>query len=74
MGRPRKRRLFPVAVTIAEAVDVLGCRPRTIRSALQDGRLVARKTPDDNRKLILVCDLVDFVKTWPLTEIRSRIP
>ena len=70
MPRARKRRLFPVAVSPAEAADVLGVRHAEIYEALRSGEL--RAYVKGLRSFVLVEDLVSLVRTWPLWPARKR--
>jgi hypothetical protein len=65
MGRPRKTRLFPVALSIDAAADALSCPRSKISAAIYlDGTLPAYAGPNHSVR-VLVKDLVSWVETWP---------
>lgn len=72
MPRARKRPLFPVALSPAAAADALGVSPKKIREAINSGALSAYDA-GGNRVRILVCDLVEYVRSWwPHAKRRKR--
>jgi hypothetical protein len=73
MGRARKRLLFPVALSIDGAADALKIARRRIAEAIYEtGELKAYQGPGRSVR-VLVADLTDWVRTWPLTELRKRV-
>jgi hypothetical protein len=66
MGRPRKNRLFPVALSIDACADALSCPRSKISEAVYlSGELAAYAGPNRSVR-ILVKDLVAWVeRTWP---------
>jgi hypothetical protein len=65
MAYKSKRKLYPVAVSIAEAASVLGVTRTTIELSLKAGHLVARIPEYGTRRpRILVDDLVSYVRTY----------
>jgi len=66
MGRPRKTRLFPVALSIDGAADALSCPRSKISEAVYLlGTLPAYSGPNCSVR-ILVKDLTAWVETtWP---------
>ncbi len=70
MPRARRvRRLFPIAVTANELRVALGVSLRSIENALLTGELVAHQGP--GRRLILVADVVAWVRTLPIAKKRK---
>jgi hypothetical protein len=66
MGRPRKTRLFPVALSIDAAADALSCpRSRISEAVYLSGELPAYQGPNHSVR-ILVKDLTAWIeRTWP---------
>lgn len=64
MGRPRKRALFPVALSIDSAADALAIPRRVIADAIKTADLEAFQGPG-KRIRIPVAPLVDWVRRWP---------
>jgi hypothetical protein len=74
MGRQRKRALFPIALSLDAAAEQVMCRRGTLAKAITAGLLPLHKDPTSKRKIILVEDLVSYIRThWPSAEIRRRI-
>jgi hypothetical protein len=69
MGRRRKKPLFPVALSLASAVDALdGVRRKYLADHIAEGTLPAHII--DQRTRIAVADLVAFLKSHPLKGVR----
>ncbi len=71
MGRPRKRALFPVALSIDSAADALAIPRRVIADAIKAAELPAFAGPG-KRIRITVADLTAWVQTWPRAQQRSQ--
>lgn len=65
MGRLRKSRLFPVALSIEQAKDVLSIPRRTIVEAIYHTAELPAHIGPNNRVRILVADLIAWIATWP---------
>jgi len=69
--RRRKKSLFPVAVSIPTACDVMerGISPAQLKTAIMDGKIPYFRSPT-GRKRLLVEDLVRFVRqNWARTTV-----
>ena len=73
MGRPRKRVLAPIALSLDAAAESLMCKRKTLSDAVALGYLHLYQDPTSRRQRVLVRDLVAYVETWPRAEIRRRI-
>ena len=63
MARLRKRSLFPIALSKAEAATALGVSIRVVDRAVAEGKLPIYRTPYGIRKdKILVQDIVEWIK------------
>jgi hypothetical protein len=69
MGRARKSKLFPIALTVSQVKDTLPVRISAVRKAIADGSLDARV--HQGRVIILVEDIVRWVHTWPSAANRT---
>lgn len=70
MGRSRKRALFPVALTLDAACECTGIR----RKVLADAVYVTCVLPahvSGKTVLVLVVDLVEFIRSLPRANKRS---
>jgi hypothetical protein len=65
MARKRIKNLWPIAVSVTAAAEILGVRLPWLRRQVAENRLVAYVL-DDNGAKILVQDLVAFVRTFPV--------
>ena len=73
MPHHRKVPLWPVAVAPARASEIIGVHRKVIARATADGSL--RVYEHGKARRILVCDLVDWVKsTWRLVGSRYAPP
>ena len=74
MGRQRKRALYPIALSLDAAAEQVMCRRKTLSDAIDAGLLSFHSDPTSKRKIILVADLENYIRThWPRAEIRRRI-
>jgi hypothetical protein len=74
MGRPRKRALFPVALSLDSAADALQCRRKTLADAIGAGLLTAYQDPTSRRQRVLVSDLIDYIRVhWPRAQRRKKL-
>jgi len=63
MARKRKgHRLYPIALSPAQASEALQIQPEEVTAAIKTGKLVAY--PIGARRRVLVVDLVEWVRTW----------
>ena len=62
MRKPRVRKIFPVALSVAETAEAVGASVRGVREWIATGKLPAHLAKR-GRKLIIVSDLVDFIRT-----------
>jgi hypothetical protein len=65
MGRERKQRLFPVALSIDGCRDALSCPRSRISEAIYLTAELPAYAGSNNSVRILVVDLVEWVRTWP---------
>jgi excisionase family DNA binding protein len=68
MGRPRKRSLFLIAVSLDSAADALAIPRRVIADAIEAAELPALQGPG-KRIRITVADLTEWVRTRPRATI-----
>ena len=64
MGRPRKRALFPIALSPSATADALSIPVRRVREAIAGGELEAFDG-GGKRIRILVPAILQWVRTWP---------
>jgi hypothetical protein len=64
MARKRRKTLWPVAVSLTAAAEVLDVRLAWLKQQVAENRLTAYVL--DNHAKILVADLVKFVRTFPI--------
>jgi hypothetical protein len=64
MSAARKRRLFPCAVSVAHACEIIGVSHRYLNECIADGSLPAYSGPNRCCR-VLIADLVALVRTWP---------
>lgn len=73
MGRPRKRSLFPIALSIDATAEALSIPRRIVVDAIAAGELVAYGPGPGRRIRILVADCTDWIaRTWPRAMKRSK--
>jgi len=65
MARKRRKNLWPVALSVTAAAEVLDVRLAWLKQKVTEGKIAAHVL-DDNGAKILVCDLVAFCRTFPL--------
>jgi hypothetical protein len=66
MGRPRKRALFPIALSLSAAADALQCRLTTLQQAVDLGHLAMHQDPTSRRQRVLASELCEYVRQyWP---------
>jgi hypothetical protein len=72
MPRARINRLFPVALSPAQAADALGgIRPERVRDLIAEADVPVYRV--GMRRLVLVADLVTAIrKHWPKVETKKR--
>jgi len=54
----------PIAVKAAQAAEMVGISPDTLKAAIRSGALPA-KLNDRGHYFVLVADLTDWFKSWP---------
>jgi len=63
MARVRRKRLFPVALSVEACRDALdGVSLRYLRERIADGSLIAYQDPKTRRVRVLVFDLCEHVR------------
>jgi excisionase family DNA binding protein len=70
MGRPRKNALYPVAIAPSRAAECLGLHRSKIDAAVRAGDL--RVYTLGLARRILVCDLIEWVRSWKIAQGRKR--
>jgi excisionase family DNA binding protein len=65
MGRPRKRSIFPIALSVDAAAEALSLPRRRLVRAIEAGELIGHSEGPRKRVLITVQDLIAWIKSWP---------
>jgi hypothetical protein len=74
MGRPRKRVLAPIALSLDAAADAVMCRRKTLSDAVALGYLNLYQDPTSKRQRVIVSELCDYIRDhWPRVEIKRRL-
>ena len=73
MGRPRKRSLFPIALSIEATAEALDIPKRVLVRAIEENQLAAFGPGPGRRVRVIVADAVQWVRTyWPRATKRKR--
>ena len=75
MGRPRLKRLFPIALSLSAAAEAIQVPRRVLAEAIYiDGTLPAFVGPTNSIRRVIASDLEDWIReTWPRATIKRQI-
>lgn len=73
MGRPRKRALFPIALSIDSAAEALSIPRRVVADAIYKTAELPAYAGPGRRVRCRVSDLSAWVGTWPRATIKRRL-